>query len=95
MSEELGYSKELCEVIAAMLVKEPQARPWLSQVLTEHELVRVTVLQLERSMAWAESLVPQEGKQDVLVPKEAEQKLRELFKRHSTHLSSLRLAVRC
>lgn len=46
-------------------------------------LVKVTVLQLERAVEWKDSLVPGEEK-ELEVPAEAQEKLRELFKKYST-----------
>ncbi|CAL1136663.1 unnamed protein product [Cladocopium goreaui] len=82
LPKELGYSFELEEICAAMLVKDPATRPTLSDMLTDHELLRVTVLQLERAVDWKDSLVPGEGK-ELQVPAEAQDKLRELFKMYS------------
>ena len=67
---------------AAMLVKDPGARPTLNELLMDHAILRVTVLQLERSMGWEESLVPGENP-DLEVSSEAQDKLRALFKKHS------------
>ena len=65
-----------------MLVKDPGARPTLSDMLTNHALLRVTVLQLERNMDWGESLVPGEDPK-LEVSLEAQDKLQALFKKHS------------
>ena len=65
-----------------MLVKDPGARPTLSDLLTDHAMLRVTVLQLERSMGWEDSLVPGQ-EPDLEVSAEAQDKLRALFKKHS------------
>ncbi|CAK9063742.1 unnamed protein product [Durusdinium trenchii] len=82
LSSELGYSWELQEICAAMLVKDPGTRPTLSEMLTDHELLRVTVLQLERNVEWKDSLVPEEL-HSLEVPSESQEKLRELFKKYS------------
>jgi len=79
---ELGFSTELQELCASMLVKDPSTRPNLSELLQEHELLRLTVLQLERSMDWTDSLVESHGK-DWAVPSEAQEKLREVFAKYS------------
>lgn len=39
-----GYSIELEDICAAMLVKDPAARPSLSDILTDHELLRATCI---------------------------------------------------
>eukprot|EP00434_Breviolum_minutum_P013026 symbB.v1.2.011475.t1/scaffold770.1/size163962/11 len=82
LSTDLGYSSELSDICAAMLIKDPVVRPTLSDLLTNYTLLRVTVLQLERAVEWKDSLVPGEEK-ELEVPAEAQEKLRELFKKYS------------
>lgn len=93
LSPDLGYSTELQDICAAMLVKDSGARPTLSDMLTNHALLRVTVLQLERNMDWGESLVPGEDPK-LEVSLEAQDKLQALFKKHSKNglLSKTELA---
>lgn len=53
-----GYPEELRNLCTAVLIKDPLKRPSFDQVLLEHDLLRVAVLQFERDAEWADSLVP-------------------------------------
>jgi len=55
------YPAEMEALCFAMLQKDVDARPTLSQLLLEHSNLRAAVLDVERRCGWEESLVPVPG----------------------------------